>query len=71
MTIDAATDEQLHPDTCSWDRCVECAAVRRFAAKWNIGQLRQQPTITSTWWQSAEATERYRRGINPTWKESP
>ena len=54
----------LQVDTCSWPRCEECAALRRFTAKWNTGQIQPRPALTSAWWESPEAAALYARRVN-------
>ena len=52
------------PATCGWARCQECAAHTAFTAKWNAGQIRPRDTVTSPWWESAEAAALYTRRVN-------
>jgi hypothetical protein len=65
----AVSAQTLQAATCSWPRCTECAALRRFTALWNAGQLHLRPPITSPRWASAEAAALYRRGVHL--KEAP
>jgi hypothetical protein len=62
--VSELSEERLEADTCGWPRCVECAALRSFVAKWNRGRIRPHPPITSRWWQSAAAEALYRRGVH-------
>jgi hypothetical protein len=68
----AVSAQPLQAATCSWPHCTECAALRRFTALWNAGQVHPRPPITSTWWESPETAALYRRGVNlPPPKEGP
>jgi hypothetical protein len=65
MAAESAVYAQpLQANTCGWPRCAECAALRSFTAKWNAGQIRPRPALTSTWWESAAAAALYARGVN-------
>jgi hypothetical protein len=58
--------DRLTAQTCGWLVCekkFECAALLAFMAEWNAGRVRAREPVTSEWWESAEADEFYRRGV--------
>jgi hypothetical protein len=50
-------------ETCGWAECNDCAALVRFQAKQEAGEVIPQPPITSPWWESEAADRLYARGV--------
>lgn len=60
----SSTSSTAVSNPCGWSDCDACAALVRFAQKWDAGLIEPQAPITSEWWASADADAFYRHGVN-------